>query len=344
MGDKTHIQWTDATWNPIRGCSRISEGCRNCYAEGVANRFKGEGMPYEGLIASTGQWNGNIKVVDSVMDQPIRWRKPRKIFVNSMSDLFHENLPFEQIDKIFGVMWACLGSDHIFQVLTKRAERMHEYFSADRREQWARWAVNYGGAFEPDAIYDQTAYADGPYPNIWLGVSVEDQKTADERIPLLLDTPAAVRWISAEPLLKPVNLVSAGGLWSDMNGNPVPCPYREVQSGNRKRHLDWVVVGGESGSRARPMHPDWVRSLRDQCVASKVPFFFKQWGEFADQTNDEKKAENNIIITKAGNTFAGYKHGSVVEQVVRGDGARMVKVGKKAAGRLLDGKEWNQYP
>ncbi len=315
------ISWTEETWNPLRGCSRISKGCMNCYAEGIAHRFGGEGQPYEGLIASTGQWNGKVKFIPAKLIEPIRWKRPRLIFVNSMSDLFHESVPDHEIDQIFGVMWACLGLDHTFQILTKRAKRMCNYFKTDRREAWARWAVHYGGGIDPDGIYDQVAYADEPHPRIWLGVSVENQDVADERIPYLLETPAAVRWISAEPLLGGIDLHQSHGI-SGRSGNG------EV--------LDWVVVGGESGSGARPMHPDWATSLRDQCIAAGVPFHFKQWGEWAPPTTESQLAD-----------FADGKGmgGSLAESGVfvdRGNG--VLRVGKKIAGRILDGREWNEYP
>jgi protein gp37 len=275
MADKSKIEWTDATWNPIRGCSRVSDGCRNCYAEKVANRFKGKGMPYEGLIAKSGAWNGNIKFVHHLMDQPTRWKKPRRIFVNSMSDLFHENVPVETIAEIFGIMARC--PQHTFQVLTKRPERMHQLLNSFGFEVWVRDCIKY----EPQAEIMQW-----PLPNVWLGVSAEDQQTANERIPLLLDTRAAVRWVSAEPLLGEIDLnriilkesigkppisISAlrgwyGG-WLDAEGNPAK--------------LDWVVVGGESGKGARLIDSDWVRLMRDQCASVETPFFFKQWGQFA---------------------------------------------------------------
>ncbi len=317
MGDKTNIEWTDATWNPIRGCSRISEGCRNCYAEGVANRFKGEGMPYEGLIAKTGQWNGNIKVIDDLLSQPVRWKKPRRIFVNSMSDLFHENLTDEQIDKVFGVMWACwmMGIEHKFQILTKRAKRMHEYMSQDRRYEWAKAAM-------PAGLRDKITLYPNPHPNIWLGVSVEDQKTADERIPFLLGTPAAVRWISAEPLLEKIDLTKVSYEQSPgYFGDALQWYHRPHSERNTKWNgLDWAVVGGESGKNARAMHPEWVRNLRDQCVDANVPFFFKQWGEHAPNWfNDDN-----------GNKIEGSEW--------------IDRMGKKIAGRTLDGQEWNQYP
>lgn len=303
MADKTGIEWTDATWNPIRGCSRVSEGCRNCYAETVAGRFSGPGLPYEELIAKGGQWNGNITLVPKMLDQPLRWRRPRRIFVNSMSDLFHENVPFHFIDEVFYKMRAAHW--HTFQVLTKRPQRMIE---------WADSSYN--------RHTDILGGWDGknPLPNVWLGVSVEDQKTADERIPLLLQTPAAVRWISAEPLLGPIDLWAAG---MKLNGK------LDRQSGER-RFIDWVVVGGESGKNARPMHPDWARSLRDQCKTAGVPFLFKQWGEWLE---GEMPAWPETADYKSVNG-TGYYDGDLW----------MDRIGKKKAGRLLDGVLHDEYP
>lgn len=306
MGGKTSIEWATDVWNPIRGCSRVSEGCRNCYAETVANRFKGQGQPYEGLIARSGQWNGQITVADHLLDQPLRWRKPRRIFVNSMSDLFHANVPDEVIDRIFAVM--AIADHHVFQVLTKRPARMVEYLKG---ENLTRRIIS--AAHKIDSRVGAWLNADDavgikvlPLPNVWLGVSVEDQKTADERIPLLLQAPAAVRWISAEPLLGSITLA-----WED---------HSDGMAVDRFPALDWVVVGGESGPHARPMHLEWARSLRDQCVSFGVPFFFKQWGEFAPNwfCDDEGKYNGGPIW--------------------------MDRVGKKSAGRLLDGREWNEYP
>lgn len=291
MSDKTEIEWTDATWNPIRGCSRVSEGCRNCYAERVAARFSGPGMPYEGLatIGKNGpRWTGEVRMVPEHLTDPLRWRKPRRIFVNSMSDLFHEKLADDDIDQVFGAMWACLyggpaanpHDGHTFQILTKRAARMRDYMSQDRRLRVARSA----GAMSEDGdhINDQTAFFKGPHPRIWLGVSVEDQATADERIPHLLATPAAVRFLSVEPMLGPIQ-------------------FGRVPGFNRMG-LDlsnwWVICGGESGPGARTMDVGWALSMRDQCRAAGVPFFFKQWGG----------------------------------------------VNKKAAGRELDGRTWDEMP
>ncbi|MCP4515067.1 MAG: phage Gp37/Gp68 family protein [Delftia sp.] len=247
VSDQTAIEWTDATWNPIRGCSRASEGCRNCYAARMATRLSGPGRPYEGLAAG-GQWTGKVRVVESELDRPLRWRKPRHVFVCSMSDLFHEKVPDQAVMRVWNVM--AESTAHTFQVLTKRPRRM-------RLHSLRRWGLG------PQVL-----------PSVWLGASAENQETLDERVPHLLRTPAAVRWLSCEPLLGPLDLRP----WLD--------------------RLGWIVVGGESGPGARPMRPEWVRDIRDQCIAAGVPFFFKQWG-----------------------------------------GVR-----KKEAGRLLDGRTWDERP
>lgn len=341
---KNGIEWTDETWNPLRGCSRVSEGCRNCYAESVARRFDGPGLPYEGLIANGGQWNGQIKLVPEKLDEPIRWQRPRRIFVNSMSDLFHPNVPDEFIDRVFGVMWACLwGRDenpgHVFQILTKRADRMRDYLLQDHRESWAHTAAHYGGGIDPDGIWDQVMDAEGPHPRIWLGVSVENQATADERIPLLLQTPAAVRWVSAEPLLGAVDLIEA---------MEMRVPSAEY---NGWADLHWVVVGGESGHNARPMHPDWARSLRDQCKAAGVPFMFKQNGEWIggkfDQNKGKMICQTTVPGENIGRIFWTNPGSPEVKVWDKADHYWMhasARIGKKAAGRLLDGVLHDGYP
>lgn len=325
---KGGIAWTEETWNPLRGCSRVSEGCRNCYAETVAGRFSGPGQPYEGLVRLSAEgkhgrarWNGVVRLVPEKIDQPIGWRRPRRIFVNSMSDLFHETVPFEQIDTIFGVMAACryIGRDarpgHVFQILTKRPERMREYLSTDRRTQWASAAAHHGGGRDPDGIYDQTALGPVALPNVWLGVSVEDQASANARIPLLLETPAAVRWVSYEPAIGPVDLER----WIDPVGVSCldVCPdVRFVKPSDIDTHmrgrgrlreliprcpdcgefatwtkydpgLDWIVVGGESGPGARPFDLAWARSVIEQAKGTGCRVFVKQLGAkpIADHAN-----------------------------------------------------------
>ncbi len=320
MNTKTSIEWTDATWNPLRGCSRVSEGCRNCYAEKIAYRFSGAGQPYEGLaVLNNGHasWTGKIDLVEKHLLDPLKWETPRLIFVNSMSDLFHENVTDEQRDRIFAVMALC--PQHTFQVLTKRPERMIQYALRVQVSQ-PHDAVNQAVFDGINAVTGE--FAAWPLPNVWLGVSVEDQPTADERIPVLLQTPAAVRFISAEPLLGNLALSPWLGLQCTHESS-----YCEPDTGatvcrecEEQPLLDWVICGGESGPGARPMHPGWARSLRDQCVAAGVPYFFKQWGEWAP----------NWLNEDDGKMIPGSEW--------------MDRVGKKAAGSLLDGRPWRQMP
>ena len=259
------IEWTDATWNPTRGCRRISPGCVNCYAEKVAARFCGPGLPYEGLV-KLGRWNGKARFVPDKLDLPLRWRKSRRIFVNSMSDLFYDGFSDEQIDQVLAVM--LLAPQHTFQVLTKRAERMARYLSdpglymrilagpaSELRQRMPRLMAI--GISNPAAA---------PAKWIWWGVSVEDQQRADERIPHLLQTPAAVRFVSYEPALGPVNF----GLRPMRDG----CGPKPIKATG----LDWLIVGGESGTGARPFDIAWARSAVAQCKAAGVPVFVKQMG------------------------------------------------------------------
>jgi protein gp37 len=221
MSDHSPIEWTDATWNPIRGCTKISPGCTHCYAETFAERFRGvPGHPFEQGF--------DLRLVPEALDLPLRWKRSRRIFVNSMSDLFHEDVPHSYIEKVFAVMQK--AKHHRFQVLTKRAERLESF-----------------------------ARSHAPSPNVWLGVSVEN---ADYtwRIDHLRRAPAHVRFLSVEPLLGPI-------------------PDLDL------REIDWVIAGGESGGKSRPMNPEWVRGVRDRCRASGVPFFFKQWGGFQKKKN-----------------------------------------------------------
>ncbi|MDV7211841.1 DUF5131 family protein [Azotobacter beijerinckii] len=339
MSDKTGIEWTDATWNPIRGCSRVSDGCRHCYAEAQAARIismdRGRGIPegqgsYDGLLAKGGQWNGQIKVVESAMEQPQRWRKPRRIFVNSMSDLFHENVPEEVIQRIFAVMAS--APHHTFQILTKRAERMREVLSSKD----ARWIAEGQLALTREGILKPGAYhVTWPLPNVWLGVTVENQAAADERIPQLLETPAAVRWLSIEPLLGPVHIENyLCECPEDDDGAPYP------------GRIDWVVVGGESGPNARPMHPHWATSLRDQCLAAGVPFLFKQWGEWRPPVTGESfstamgRAQRvpAFIVAQDG-TVHCFKN-----EATASGGEVLLRVGKHAAGRRLQGELHDAYP
>lgn len=284
MADGSAISWTDATWNPVRGCRRVSDGCRNCYAERQAARFSGPGMPYESLVTLTDvgpRWSGATRVVDEQLGVPLRWTKPRRIFVDSMSDLFYEGFTADDIAEVFAVMG--MAHWHQMQVLTKRAARARALLSDDRFYEKVLWAASRRrAAMKHHALktypdhHRHPSGLDWPLRNVWLGVSVENQAAADERIPNLLATPAAVRFISAEPLLELVDLehIHLEGM-VEINAlagtHGVARPHADCNAG-----LDWVIAGCESGPGARRCDVSWLRSLRDQCAAAGVPFFLKQ--------------------------------------------------------------------
>ncbi|TAM97291.1 MAG: phage Gp37/Gp68 family protein [Rhizobiaceae bacterium] len=326
MADGSHIEWTEATWNPIAGCSVVSPGCTNCYAmRRVAPRLAANPATphYAGTVKPSKAgyvWTGKIGIAsDEVFTKPLRWKRPRMIFVNSTSDLFHEDIPDDVIDRVFAVMALC--PQHTFQVLTKRSKRMREYLTAfddhgqGKRFAWANavplgeWPVSKHHALafihrdstpEHRALYCAPEPA-WPLPNVWLGVSAEDQARADERVPDLLATPASIRFVSAEPLLGPIDFETLCTGWEfidalkGMRYHDAPEPY--VGATETCAKLDWIIVGGESGPGARPMRPDWTRSIRDQCAGAGVPFFFKQWGEWldADQLFDQIERSGSFI-------------------------------------------------
>lgn len=279
MGDGTSISWTDATWNPVRGCSRVSEGCRNCYAERQAFRFAGADMPYEGLLKKTKppRWSGEVRFIAGHLMDPFRWTRPRRIFTDSMSDLFYERVTDSMIDQVVAVMIICsdhekfAGGGHVFQTLTKRPERMRAYF--DDPKTIERVAAAAATLMEDsDGWFDSIAFGKEGLvrPNMWWGVSVENQAAADERIPLLLETPAAVRFLSCEPLIGPLWLAE----WTSREHG--------LKQIGAPPGLHWVIAGCESGPGARPCEVAWLRSLRDQCVEASVPFFLKQAKECLD--------------------------------------------------------------
>lgn len=246
----TKIEWTDVTWNPVTGCDKVSPGCDHCYAETIANRFDGTKAFPNGFA---------VTLHPERLTAPLHWRKPRRVFVNSMSDLFHSEVPDEFIAAVFATM--AMTPQHTYQVLTKRHGRMRSLMSSTDFLRTVGYRCDDAG--HPDLAPDSL----NPSPNVWLGVSVEDQKRADLRIPALMQTPAAVRFLSMEPLLGPVDIT------------------RWLRQGEPRTSLDWVIVGGESGPGARPVDGDWVRSLRDQCEASGEAFFFKQWGGRTPKAN-----------------------------------------------------------
>lgn len=357
MGDKSKIEWTDATWNPIvtfnrqtgrRGwfCTHVSDGCRFCYAEHI-NGVRDTGLGY----AAQGLKEIEIRLLPEVLEQPLRWKRPRKIFVSSMGDLFHEAVGDDFLDSVFASV--ALAQRHIFQILTKRPQRMMGYLGENCSGSARHGAVN--RAIERLAEEKRTSEQEvwnvrrrcaawapqcpWPLPNAWLGVSVENQQTADERIPPLLRTPAAIRFVNYEPALGPVDLhrylfdaaCPVCSTWSSTArawlGRPCPAcghePYPAVR-------LDWVIAGGESGPQARPPHPDWFRIVRDQCRQDGVPYFFKAWGEWAPHGPIADGDRLHFSSARPRNRMI--------------DGALMDRRGKRGAGRLLDGREWNEFP
>lgn len=298
MGFKSEISWTESTWNPLRGCTKVSAGCKNCYAMGVAERFSGPGMPYEGLahkVAGKAEWTNKVMLVPDKLLEPVRWKKPRLIFVNSMSDLFHEGVPTEYIINVLAIVAAC--PQHTFQILTKRPERMKRVLKI--LETAITFYIDATGDMpqvneQMRTLAAVPGFRCWPLPNVWIGVSVEDQKTADERIPLLLETPAAVRWVSYEPALGPVDFERIAVVEKD-DGTDTGfdvlrgAQWRWVDQGEYGREcnsLDWIVIGGESGLHSRPFDPQWATDIiytRDRSVLPaddriRTRLFVKQMG------------------------------------------------------------------
>ncbi|MFN3513434.1 MAG: DUF5131 family protein [Phenylobacterium sp.] len=312
MADQSLIEWTDATWNPVTGCSVVSPGCTNCYAMKLAGTRLQHHPSRQGLTRVTKAgpvWTGEVRLNEDWLDQPLRWRRPRRIFVCAHGDLFAEGVPDAWIDRVFAVMALC--PQHTFQVLTKRADRMLAYMRglqakaqsqgddpsiAPRRidDAAADVTCTHGGALE------ETAW---PLRNVWLGISAEDQMRFEERVPFLRRTPAAVRFISFEPLLSAIH--AAGWL----------------------RGIDWAIVGGENGPR--PMHPEWARQIREDCDVAGVAFFFKQWGSWVT----EDQAPPDTVWFEEN-----------VQEHDFPDGQVAWRLGKRWAGRLLDGRTHDAMP
>ena len=331
MGDNTRIGYLDATWNSIKGCSHVSSGCENCWAERQAARFSKPGEHFHGLTKN-GRWVGEAKLYEKELYKPFHWRRPRRIGVCFMGDLFHGSVSGEDVAKVFAVM--AKAKQHTFLVLTKRPDRMLEFL------QWAGQRV-----CPSEALYDyieddveinyDTDIVSWPLPNVWLGVSVEDQETADQRVPVLLQCEAVLHYVSAEPLLghiewgHSIHHCHAGRdgecYWpscpqtrdNEPHKTGRSCPYNDWETDEEDPsppRLGWVICGGESGPCARPIQPEWVRSIRDQCKSAKVPFYFKQWGEF------------------------------VPYEIELGGSITYRKIGKRLAGRTLDGKIHDAIP
>jgi len=298
MSDKTKISWTDATWNPITGCTKVSPGCKYCYAERWANARMGQ------FAKSKERKFSDIVIHEDKFDDPIKWKRPRMIFVCSMSDLFHEKISFAVLDTIFNVMR--FADHHIFQVLTKRIDHALDYIEYLKHQEMSL------------------------PKNVWFGVSIENQATADERIPKLQLIDASVKWLSIEPLLDEIDLKDS--IWfatgfpvgKNINGKPL---YSAYELG-----IDWIVVGGESGPKARPMNPRWVYKILNLCKSNRIPFFFKQWGEWVDPENFPIQKDDKWPF-------------DITKPVHRFDNLRVVyRVGKKAAGNKIAGFVYEQYP
>jgi len=368
----TKIEWATETWNPVTGCTKVSTGCKNCYAERMAKRLAGMGRPEYHRVVDANGWTGKVELTESRLSVPLHWRKPQRIFPCSMSDLFHEGVPFEFVDRIMAV--AALCPQHTFMCLTKRAKRQREYGLSrwqmddsgrvDHAPQWyqvvTQWLdegdrgfLGKGWARAHRAAEELRLNASLP-PNVHLGVTVENQETANERIPLLLDTPAAVRFVSAEPLLGALDLRPALPHFECRNCGTVAmpltddtrCKCRDVyhEAWKRVGGLDGVIVGGESGPGARPMHPKWAKDIRDQCVAAGVPYFHKQNGEWQEDRLGYV-SDSDILLSPDG-TWLDPKTADTpeVNRVRRFGTVGMSRVGKKKAGRLLDGRTWDQMP
>lgn len=325
MANNSAIEWTDTTWNPLAGCTRDSEGCDHCYAAAMSLRLEamaqadiaagkdpGGKKKYIGIATKNNKgiaaFNGRINLDEDALAEPYRWRKPRRVFVNSMSDLFHKDVSFEFVAKAFAVMEGT--PQHTYQVLTKRPERMLKF-----QQQW---------------------YPFGFPANVWAMTSVENQEQANRRIPYLLQVMARVLGLSMEPLLGPVDLTKISTyLWRGAEYvNALTGDLYDifgVKVGSVRDKIGWAIVGGESGHHARPMHPDWARSIRDQCVAYGAAFHFKQWGEWKPG-----------IVRDLYNPITAFTYRD--KQGVFPNGQEMWKVGKHDAGRLLDGRTWDQFP
>lgn len=306
MADQSKIEWTDSTWQIVTGCSVVSPACTNCYAMRLAGTRLRNHPSRVGLTVDSKAgpvWTGEVRFNEQWLLQPLQWKKPRRIFVAAHGDLFHDGVQDEWLDKIFAVMALC--PQHTFQVLTKRPKRMRAYITApDRHKAWTREILR-----TPGKPRHHGGVTDTWWPrfsrHIWLGVTAEDQQRADERIPELLATPAAVRWISVEPMLGAIDLTRLPAPGKSFEGHHLEkviggsvtcsrqhdalrgiigwvgggCTAEELKDEETPR-LDWVVCGGESGPGSRPLHPEWARDLRDQCKAAGVAFHFKQWGAF----------------------------------------------------------------
>lgn len=379
MADKTYIEWTDATWNVITGCSVVSPGCTNCYAMKLAGTRLQHHPSRAGLTLDSKAgpvWNGQVRFNADWLDQPLRWTKPRMIFVCAHGDLFHEGVTDDQLDRIFAVM--ALTPHHTYQVLTKRPERMAAYLAAPGSDgKRTRHAAisdvirSWGREMPSDFWFMQ---------HIWLGFSAEDQTRWDERWPIFREISGfGPKWASLEPLLSAIDLrVShehcdlCGGTGLLARWPKGPCHVCAgkgrvaILGPSTRTHypkLDWIVVGGESGPGARPMHPDWARQLRDQCAAAGVPFFFKQWGDWGPVCElDTDALDSRLYHPAPKRRSEGWRRPKTAQTVLHANGDRfddvaargayqsgsgamlMFDIGKTVTGRTLDGRLHDGFP
>jgi protein gp37 len=306
----TGIEWTGRTWNPVAGCGIVSPGCTNCYAMKSAHKLSKHPDPavnekYSGLtklVNGKPVWTDEVRLWEPSLHEPGKWRKPALVFTNSMSDLFHKDMPKQAIARVWASM--AIYNRHTYQVLTKRPEIMVD------------WLYDPASPAAVQAEMGVVPLTEWPLPNVWVGTSVEDQRRADERIRMIRRAPAAVRFLSMEPLLGPTSISQA------LQGMSL-----------EKSLLDWVIVGGESGTGSRPMHPDWVRTIRDECVESDIPFFFKQVGQFAWINRPASGRKASALMPD----------GKIVDPGTPG-AQELLNCGKESAGKEIDGQIWQQMP
>jgi len=341
---KTRIEWTQATWNPVTGCSPISPGCAHCYAARMAKRLAGRA----GYPEAPDEFK--VTVHPQRLGEPLRWKDRRMVFVCSMGDLFHEDVPDEYIDAMFAVM--ALAKRHTFQILSKRPDRMRDYFKAGnslfgRMNEAAQETglIKQWQAVMPTQRHGMVPGREWPLGNVWLGVTAENQEQADKRIPVLLEIPAAVLFVSVEPMLEEIVLDrrEINGWWNE------PVNYLTGEGDGIRGAIDWVICGGETGPGARPMHPQWVRSLRDQCQTAETQFFFKSWGDWCPKSHTElfPTFDNSMrwgVLARDGEFYENTTPWNGRNEVSPDFEATVYRIGKKAAGRLLDGRTWDEFP
>lgn len=373
MSGKSKIEWTNRTWNPLVGCTKVSRGCKHCYAMVMASRIanaaqaalrsgkeltdiqeayrkvvkwkRGGNDPADGNDIALPAWNNRMELIDSLLGEPFRWQKPSMVFVNSMSDLFHPAVPDDFIFTMFSRVMAH-STRHTFQILTKRADRAAALLSKYWWRDMGRSPAAGGNVYLP-IFADGHRETDLPFlPNVWIGTSIESRDVLKERADDLARCPAAVRFWSCEPLVGDIGDISP---WLCSEGlGCTKSPWLKTHN-CQDMHVDWVICGGESGHEAEPMHPDWARSLRDQCTAAGVPFFFKQWGEwlpgeqYTDACHERDTDETQSRFKCMAWNGESYEPNGGGWQDEPGDDA-VYRVGKKLAGRVLDGRTWDEYP